>query len=566
VWDVRTGERLGAMHDHGRFIQAAAISPCGRYVASYGDLGFVRLWDAATGETIANLPHSRSNVLDIKFSADSTKLATASRDGEARVFAIPGGQLTHRARHSNEVATVEFDAEGNQLLTASHDKTARLWRLAPPTSPRSDVPGGAGDPDRATYAKERLTFLGHTRRLNNAHFDQSGQKVITACRDGVVRVFDASSGALLTQNEVGADIRDARFDQTGSAALVQAGSRRTVLWQLDEARGTVSLPHRSYVGGARFNKTGEFALTACDDETVRIWSSRDGRQIGTISGIGDPISAMDVDPQGERVLVATISGAVTLYSRESGEKLHDLHKHQGRVNTAAFSGDGKRIVTCAKDGQVLVWDASDMQVLCNLQLEQPALAAALSPDGGVLATVTEGAETTTLWNVEDSSMRKVIEGHTDNVLAVTFTPDGTELLTTSGDETARLCTLDGKLLRTFQADSPLILPSFDDAGRFLLTCSSKGQPAAHLWDVETGEMQLSFTGHSRSIQAAQLSHDGAWAITGSKDLTARIWPTDPVALAKGLQLRELTAQEAARLGIPERLEPVAAPESSGESK
>ena len=566
VWDVRTGQRLGGMHDHGRFIQAAALSPCGRYVASYGDLGFVRLWDAATGEAIADLPHSRSNVLDIEFSADSTQLATASRDGEARVFAIPSGQLTHRARHSNEIATVEFDADGQRLLTASHDKTARLWRLTPPTAPQHDAPDGEGHPDRVAYAKERLTFLGHTRRLNNAHFDRSGQKVITACRDGVARVFDASSGALLTQNEMGADIRDARFDRTGSAALVQAGSRRTVLWQLDEARGTVNLPHRSYVGGARFNETGDRVITACDDETVRIWNRRDGRQVGIISGIGDPISAMSLDPHHQRVLTATISGAVALYSLDSGEELHKLHPHQGRVNTAAFSRDGNRIVTCAKDGRVIVVDAHDLQVLCNLQLDEPGLAAALSPDGKVLATVTENAQTTTLWNVEDSSMRKVIDGHTADILSVTFTPDGTGLLTTSRDETARLSTLDGKLLREFQADAPLTLPSFDDAGTSLLTCSFSGQPAAHLWDVATGEMQLSFTGHSRSIQAAQLSHDGAWAITGSKDFTARIWPTDPVALAQSLQLRELTGQEMARLGISESLEPEVIVESSDEAK
>ena len=46
-----------------------------------------------------------------------------------------------------------------------------------------------------------------------------------------------------------------------------------------------------------------------------------------------------------------------------------------------------------------------------------------------------------------------------------------------------------------------------------------------------------------------MSPDGNRAISGSLDNTARIWPTNPLELAAGLDVRALTYAERERFGL-----------------
>jgi tetratricopeptide (TPR) repeat protein len=75
-------------------------------------------------------------ILEVCFSSDGQKIATASSDGTARVWDSGRGEaLTPPLVHAGKVRTVEFSPDGRWLLTASDDQTARLWAL--PSDKRS---------------------------------------------------------------------------------------------------------------------------------------------------------------------------------------------------------------------------------------------------------------------------------------------------------------------------------------------------------------------------------------------------------------------------------------------
>jgi len=65
------------------------------------------------------------------------------------------------------------------------------------------------------------------------------------------------------------------------------------------------------------------------------------------------------------------------------------------------------------------------------------LSVVFSPDGKLLASGSPD-ETVKLWRVSDGELIHTLEGHTDYVLSVTFAPDGTRLASGSGDGTIRL--------------------------------------------------------------------------------------------------------------------------------
>ena len=75
IWDVEPPASLPVLRGHSNYVYPVAYSPDGRWLASGSWDNTVRLWDAATGEPCATLPHP-SFVKDLAFGPDGTWLVT----------------------------------------------------------------------------------------------------------------------------------------------------------------------------------------------------------------------------------------------------------------------------------------------------------------------------------------------------------------------------------------------------------------------------------------------------------------------------------------------------------
>jgi WD40 repeat protein len=110
------------------------------------------------------------------------------------------------------------------------------------------------------------------------------------------------------------------------------------------------------------------------------------------------------------------------------------------VLSAAFSPDGKRIVTASGDKTARVWD-----VETGKQIDEPlkghagaVLSAAFSPDGKRIVTAS-GDKTARLWDAETGKqIGEPLKGHAEGLWSAAFSPDGKRIVTASGDKTARL--------------------------------------------------------------------------------------------------------------------------------
>ena len=67
-------------------------------------------------------------VTAVAWSADGTRVVTASADKTARVWDARTGQAVGAPlQHQGVVQAVAFSADGTRVVTASDDKTARVW-------------------------------------------------------------------------------------------------------------------------------------------------------------------------------------------------------------------------------------------------------------------------------------------------------------------------------------------------------------------------------------------------------------------------------------------------------
>src|SRR5262249_36676481 len=127
----------------------------------------------------------------------------------------------------------------------------------------------------------------------------------------------------------------------------------------------------------------------------------------------------------------------------------------GGVGTAAFSPDGKRVLTAGRGGTwggvsagvpelPRVWDASNGKVLFHLKAEvredgqrEPGHDAAFSPDGKLVVTA-PGDRTARVWDAATGTGLPALRGHEGTVGAPAFSPDGRRVATASEDGTARV--------------------------------------------------------------------------------------------------------------------------------
>lgn len=308
----------------------------------------------------------------------------------------------------------------------------------------------------------RTINLGHGDILYSARFNTIGDKIVTACKNGDVIIWNSNTGKIIRKLE----------------------------------------GHKKEVYHAEFSYNERYVISASEDSTSKVWLVEDGKLIYDFRH-GSRVTHATFGRNNNLIATSTTEGFVRIFDMKDGKLLKifrpdSMNSNNNRINNVAFTRDGKTLITGGINGFVKFWDLANVRNQNNLTLLKTydvrnenkkaiILNFSLSPNDDRIAVVDQLNSRCGTWDLKTDKLLYQVRHHTSPIINSSSFYYNTK-------------------------DSFLITSSVDNR--------------SVVWHARTGDSLKVFWEHNKSVQTTYFNFDGSRVLTSSWDSTAKIWMLD----------------------------------------
>jgi WD40 repeat protein len=433
IWDVESGELIKKF-DTGGGLDCIKFSPNNMEVAGGMNNGSIKMWNIESGNQTKQLKVMQGGITQFSFSKDGQKIVIGRRNN---ILIIDLGTGTKKSIKTFEMEgpkyiltsailryPAEFTPDGNFLLFGDGQKNIHIIHIA-------------SESIIHTFEKFKNGF-------NNIALSNDGKIFVASNNSNELNAWDLEKRENIFkyggQYEYLFDI-----DYSPDGNLIGCGLGSGNLILLDpstgEAEKSILASERNILGLA-FNHDGSIIATGGGDQKVRMWNVSTGELISEMKGHKDMVDSLVFNNNGTILYSGSNDNSFIAWDVSTGKNLKKIKKHKYPVNDVALSQDGSMIATGSNDGSLNLLDTISYKLIKKLipkqgsssyfvysvAFSQDSLKLILGLSSGYMVQVDLGA----------GYALKEIKAHSDNIEAITYTPDGSKIISGSNDSTYKI--------------------------------------------------------------------------------------------------------------------------------
>lgn len=123
--------------------------------------------------------------------------------------------------------------------------------------------------------------------------------------------------------------------------------------------------HRGTINWISIKPSNDQFVTASSDSTIIVWDVLSGQRIISLVGHNGGVNSAIYSSDGKYIISASDDGTVKVWHAESGVEISTFVGHQGRVLHAEFGNKDRYIVSASDDGTIRLWEFPPLQELID---------------------------------------------------------------------------------------------------------------------------------------------------------------------------------------------------------
>ena len=285
-------------------VRGVRFSVDGNYCITAGQDKTLKLWNPNKGRLLKTYSGHGYEVLDVRGSCDNSQLVSCSMDKTVMLWDVSSGNWTRRWRgHQAAVNCVVFNEDSSVAISGSVDTTVKVWDTRTRAQDPAQTMSECGDSVTSLDCSDHEILVGSAdgkMRLYDLRkgsldtdyvggvvaslcFTRDGQCVLVSCVAETVKLFDKSSGEMLSEytGHINRDYRlDCCLDYSDKHVLSGSENGQVYCWSLVEGGLVAKLDHGPGTVHSLAQHPAKAQLVTAMAGSMAVW------QDGELEGVG----------------------------------------------------------------------------------------------------------------------------------------------------------------------------------------------------------------------------------------------------------------------------------------